>query len=189
MKKILIVLGLIVCAGCMPSQATKIARMSFDVGRDVHNATVEALFDKSMQLNQAALNEACSKWVAESTIALNTSAENGVITTERATKIITVLKRELQIDQQVAGKNFVYLALLMRNYERANALIGNMDFYLGSQEGLLTKLADYTNEGYKDLKSKYVDLKDDELLTDLRNAWIALKGKLKSKPATTQPVQ
>ncbi len=189
MKKTLVVLGLVIFAGCAPSQATKIAQLSFDVGRDVHNSTVEALFDKSWQLNQAALNEACAKWVAESTIALNTSAENGVITVERATEIVRVLKSELQTDQTVAGKNYVYLALLMRNYERANSLIGNMDFYLGGQEGLLTKLADYTNEGYKDLKSKYVDLKDDELLTDLRNAWVALKGKLKPKSATSQPVQ
>ncbi len=182
MKKILITLGLIACAGCAPSQATKIAQISFDMGRDVHNATVEALFDKSWQLNQAALNESCAKWVAESRIALGAAAENGLISEDRATEIMLVLKTELQIDQEVAGKNYVYLALLMRNFERANSLIGNMDFYLGSQEGTLIKLADYVNEGYKDIKGKYVDLKDDELLTDLRNAWTSLKNKVKPQP-------
>lgn len=171
-------------AGCA-SQSLAQTTNAFDLGRKINHDVVNRLFTKSWNLNAAALNEASQKWLLDAELVMVKATEAGVIPVDRATEVMVILKKELSIDQDVAAANFLYLAVLMRQHERANSLTGLVDFYLGSQVSLVEKLTEHVIEGYDGLRVQAGKLGSLQLLSDLKVAWNAVKNKV----VATQPVE
>ncbi len=176
MKNILVILCLCVplAAGC--AQSLKHVEASYGLSEEVRNGVAEGLFNEAVMLNQAALNEACEKWLLQAELALALANDEGNVSLVGAREVIAKLKTELQTDQAGAMRNFLRLATFMRIYERSHALTSNVDFYLQSQTPLVDKLSEATLSNYEDVKAEYT--KWVPALKELREALGRLRDRL-----------
>jgi hypothetical protein len=122
---------LLILTGC--GQSNKAARQAYDRGTDVNEQVRQAFFVKSWGLNRALITEARRKWVNEATIGMLEAVAEGKIDAKRAREIVSKLETDLGEDETIASQNFAYLAFLLTLGERADAELGNVDFYLEAQ--------------------------------------------------------
>ena len=176
MKNLLVILCLcgLLAAGC--TQSLKHVEASYGLSEEVRSGVAEGLFNEAVMLNQAALNEACEKWLLQAELALALANDEGNVSLVEAHEVIAKLKTELQTDQTGAMRNFLRLATFMRIYERSHALTANVDFYLQSQAPLLEKLSEAALANYEDAKVEYK--KWTPALKELHDALGRLKDRL-----------
>ena len=176
MRNLLVILCLcgLLATGC--AQSLKHVEASYVLSEEVRNGVAEGLFNEAVMLNQAALNEACEKWLLQAELALALANDEGNVSLVEAREVIAKLKTELQTDQTGAMRNFLRLATYMRIYERSHALTGNVDFYLQAQTPLLEKLSEAGLANYDDVKAEYT--KWLPALTELREALGRLRDRL-----------
>ena len=176
MKNILVALCLcgLLATGC--AQSLKHVEASYVLSEEVRNGVAEGLFNEAVMLNQAALNEACEKWLLEAELALALADNEGSVSLVEARVVIAKLKVELQTDQTGAMRNFLRLATFMRIYERSHALTANVDFYLQAQAPLLDKLSEAALASYDDVGKVYKQWVP--ALTQLREALGRLRDRL-----------
>lgn len=176
MRNLLVILCLcgLLATGC--AQSLKHVEASYSLSEEVRSGVAEGLFNEAVMLNQAALNEACEKWLLQAELALALADTEGDVPLVKAREVIAKLKVELQTDQTGAMRNFLRLATYMRVYERSHALTANVDFYLQSQTPLVDKLSEAALSSYDDVKVEYK--KWAPALAELRGALARLRDRL-----------
>lgn len=148
----LVLVWLALVGGC--GQSNKIARQSYDRGTDIQEQVRSAFFTKAWGLNRALITESRKKWINEATIAVMDAAAEGKISTERAREITAKLEDELGKDEAVASQNFAYLAFLLVAGERADAELGNVDFYIEAQRPIWSSGGETARDTALDMKKE-----------------------------------
>jgi len=181
--------ALLLAVGCTGS--VNAARNSFDRGSDVNEQVRSAFFTKAWGLNRALITESRKKWVNEATIAILDAAAEGKINTDRAREIVTKLEMELGTDETVASQNFAYLAFMLTLGERADAELGNVDFYIESQRPFWSSGSENARNTARDMETEIKAW--EPLVKDIRNILPkALVDQLSPSPVappTPEPAQ
>jgi hypothetical protein len=144
--------ALLVSMGC--GQSMKVARESFDRGTDVNEQVRSAFFAKAWGLNRALITESRKKWINEATLSILDAAAEGQIGTDRAREIVSQLETELGTDEVAASQNFAYLAFLLTLGERADAELGNVDFFIESQRPIWSSGSETARNTARDMEAE-----------------------------------
>lgn len=166
MKRHCLLFALIVavcCTGC--SQSWKDAKYAFDRGTKHSDDVSTALFVKGWGMNRALITESRSKWVKEAQLKMMRAKEAGLVTQEKVEEIINFLDSEIGKDEAVTSQNFAYLSYCLVQHERAQQMLGNVDFKLESDKPIFLSASEQARASAEDAKSE-IDL------------WVPLIGSL-----------
>ena len=167
--------------GC--AQSAKIAQVSFDRGMEVQRDVREALFTKGWGMTRIAGHEANSKAVAEAKVDLLRAQLDGTFTPEKSEEILDGLAQRIANNEPPVSKSFAWLSFLMVQGERADAMLGNVDYYLESQRPIWSQVSEQVPGTLEDAKQAYENWKD-----VIGPVWDAVKGLFPSdQPAGPAP--
>ncbi len=171
MNRILVVAiaSVIPLSGC--NQAPKLAQHSFDRGMQVQRDVRESLFVKAWGMNRIAGAEANGKAAANAKLALLRAQLNGTFSPEVSESIIDELADRVARNEPLTTKGFAWLAFLMQQGEKADAMMGNVDFYLQSQHGIIEQISDQIPGTVEDMERSFGKWKD-----LLGGSWESIKG-------------
>jgi len=155
--------------GC--SQSAKLAQRSFDRSMQTQRDVRKSLFVKAWGMNRIAGAEANGKALAQSKVALLRAQLDGKFSPEVSEKIIEELADKVARNEPLTTKGFAWLAFLMQQGERADAMMGNVDFYIQSQHGIIEQLSDQLPGSVDDVAAQFSRWK--ELLG---GSWESVKG-------------
>jgi len=175
MRMLIVMSVALASVGC--SQSAKLAQRSFDRSMQVQRDVRKSLFVKAWGMNRIAGAEANGKALAQSKVALLRAQLNGKFSPEVSEKIIEELADRVARNEPLTTKGFAWLAFLMQQGERADAMMGNVDFYLQSQHGIIEQLSDQLPGTAEDIASEFGRWK--ELLG---GSWESVKGMFGDKP-------
>lgn len=164
-----IALAALVTTGC--HQAPKLAQHSFDRGMQVQRDVRESLFAKAWGMNRIAGAEANGKAAANAKVALLRAQLNGTFSPEVSERIIDELADRVARNEPLTTKGFAWLAFLMQQGEKADAMMGNVDFYLQSQHGIIEQISDQVPGTVEDMEAAYGKWRD-----LLGGSWESIKG-------------
>jgi len=156
-------------AGC--SQSAKLAQRSFDRSMEVQRGVRKSLFIKAWGMNRIAGAEANGKAAANAKVELLRSQLNGQFSPEVSERIIDELADRVARNEPLTTKGFAWLAFLMQQGERADAMMGNVDFYIQSQHGIIEQLSDQIPGTVDDMERSFGRWKD-----LLGGSWESVKG-------------
>jgi len=126
--------------GC--GQAVKRAQFAYDQASASQRDVRAALFTKAWGMTRIAGAEANGKSLAEAKVALLRAQLNEDFGPERAEQIIDQLANEIAKHEPFVSDSFARLSFLLQQGELADAMMGNVDFYLESQHSWASQLAD-----------------------------------------------
>lgn len=172
MSRLIATVGIVVMlasTGC--HQGPKLAQHSFDRGMQAQRDVRESLFVKAWGMNRIAGAEANGKAAAEAKVALLRAQLDGTFSPEVSEKIIEELADRIAHNEPLTTKGFAFLAFLMQQGELADAMLGNVDFYLQSQHGIIEQLSDQVPGTVDDMERAYGKWKD-----LLGRSWESIKG-------------
>ena len=150
--------SLVISSGC--AQGPKLAQRSFDRGMQAQRDVRGSLFVKAWGMNRIAGAEANGKAVANAKVALLRAQLNGTFSPEVSERIIEELASRVAHNEPLTTKGFAWLAFLMQQGERADAMMGNVDFYLQSQHSIIEQISDQVPGTVEDMEQAYGKWKD-----------------------------
>ncbi len=148
-----IALAALAATGC--NQAPKLAQFSFDRGMQVQRDVRESLFAKAWGMNRIAGAEANGKAAANAKVDLLRTQLNGTFSPEVSEAIIDELADRIARNEPLTTKGFAWLAFLMQQGEKADAMMGNVDFYLQSQHGIIEQISDQVPGTVDDMEASF----------------------------------
>lgn len=147
--------------GC--GQAVKRAQFAYDRASASQRDVRAALFTKAWGMTRIAGAEANAKSLAEAKVVLLRAQLNKDFGLEKAEQILDQLASEIAKHEPFVSDSFARLSFLLQQGELADAMMGNVDFYLESQRSWASQLTDQA-PGVAD---------------DVEKAWISVEGLLK----------
>ena len=125
--------------GC--AQSAKLAQHSFDRGMEAQRGVRDALFVKGWGMTRIAGQEANNKEVALAKVDLLRAQLDKTFSPEKSEAILDKLGGRIAANEPLTSKSFAWLAFLMQQGERADQMLGNVDFYLESQHPILQQVS------------------------------------------------
>lgn len=153
-------------SGC--NQSPKIAQIAYDRAVKADDDVTTALFVKAWGTNRIAGAEANAKELEKARVELLRAQLKGDLTPEKSEKIIDDLGARIANNEPKVTKGFAWLAFLLQQHERAQSLMGHVDFYLQSQHSIGEQLSDQVGGGWADTKESLGDW--NPILGDLTDA-------------------
>lgn len=150
---VMIVAAALASAGC--SQSAKLAQRSFDRSMEVQRGVRKSLFIKAWGMNRIAGAEANGKAAAEAKVELLRAQLDGRFSPEVSERIIDELADRVARNEPLTTKGFAWLAFLMQQGERADAMMGNVDFYIQSQRSIIEQLSDQIPGAADDMERSF----------------------------------
>jgi len=144
--------------GC--AQSSKVAQMSFDRGMGVQREVRDALFTKGWGMTRIAGHEANNKVLAEAKVDLLRAQLDGSFTPEKSEEILDKLAERIANNEPHVSKSFAWLSFLMVQGERADTMLGNVDYYLESQRPIWSQMSDQVPGVMDDARQAYENWKD-----------------------------
>jgi len=158
MRKVLfsvvVAVAMAASAGCM-KQSPKLAQHSFDRGMDAQRGVRNALFVKGWGMTRIAGQEANNKEVALAKVDLLRSQLDKTFSPEKSEAILDRLGGRIAANEPLVSKSFAWLAFLMQQGERADTMLGNVDFYLESQHPIWQQVSEQVPGAMDDAKQAF----------------------------------
>lgn len=153
-----VAVALAMSAGC--AQSPKLAQRSFDRGTNVQRGVRDALFVKGWGMTRIAGQEANGKELALAKVDLLRAQLDGTLTPQKSEEILDKLGNRVAANEPLVSKSFAWLAFLMQQGERADAMLGNVDYYLESQHPIWQQMSEQVPGAADDAKQAYESWKD-----------------------------
>ena len=141
-------------AGCM-KQSPKLAQHSFDRGMGAQRGVRDALFVKGWGMTRIAGQEANGKELAMAKVALLRAQLDGSFSPQKSEEILDKLGDRVAANEPLVSKSFAWLAFLMQQGERADQMLGNVDFFLESQRPIWQQMSEQAPGAMDDAKQAY----------------------------------
>jgi hypothetical protein len=145
-------------AGC--AQSAKLAQHSYDRGMDAQRGVRNALFVKGWGMTRIAGQEANNKELALAKVDLLRSQLDKTFSPEKSEEILDRLGDRIAHNEPLVSKSFAWLSFLMQQGDKADEMLGNVDFYLESQHPIWQQLSEQVPGTMDDAKQAFESWKD-----------------------------
>jgi len=173
--------ALVLSAGCA-AQSPKLAQRSYDRGMDVERGVRNSLFVKGWGMTRIAGQEANNKEVALAKVDLLRSQLDGTFNPKRSEEILDSLGNKIAANEPMVSKSFAWLSVLMQQGDKADEMMGNVDFFIESKRPAWEQVSEQVPGAADDAKQAYESWK-----VVLGPAWAAIEKLFKPTDKAVQP--